>query len=189
MLYRNLDFVNKLFMLAAHWQSLESLFITTQNYYFDEWANVPEEWNLKMPEDPGHMTGIVTKFGGDYGLKTYQLQNHDRGYGPNTVIWDMGECKQRPPYRCAECAYDITDPLGQYLKYGAWNRECAFCHYQGSKEKMDQSLQNTTKYEDMLNSGKFRCSWDAGYDYLTDEIHPAFERRRKRAEKKRGRPA
>jgi hypothetical protein len=168
MFYRNSPVINDLFRKSR--RPLMEVFGVERCRSFDEYGGI--FYGLPRGYDPGwndyrsSMGGIVEFFHKELGL---------RWYGGLPMVWD-GFCRG---YLfggvCRECQL-IQQPGGDQKlvpctlrknsRHCREDSEISICHYQYSKETVEESLGNKTQMEEFIRSGQFRLNFFDGFNML-----------------------
>ena len=163
-LFRNTPTINTLYRRAQ--RPLEEIFaVGYPNRCFDEWG-CGHKQNYEST-----MAGIVESSIAELGL---------RWFGFGVYYWD-GYCtsqkngvKRRDFLPCGECIYRRLPDGGQqllitYLGPQQLQSEVAFCHYQWSKETMEESL-DTQLVDAMIDRGAYRMNFLKGFALLNATV-------------------
>ena len=151
-LYRNTPVVNELFRLAK--RPLMEIFGTSQVRVFDEWGG--SYHSVKQDEKyASTMSGIIEHHRKRLGI---------RWFGGLPSVWD-GFCRQKSPGICSQCTLRrrrqqqvlIQDCFGQKPCHA----KVAFCHFQYSKETMEESL--AQRMETLIDQGQYRVNFLDGF--------------------------
>ena len=105
------------------------------------------------------------------GLRTRELEQQ-------WMVSDQAECQETAVIqeRCAECVYRRHPGSGEtILTSSRTGLEVGFCSYSESASKLEESLWDTYKFEDLLRSGVFRVTYQNGFDYISHEPYPSSD--------------
>ena len=160
MLYRNAPVVNELFHLAR--RPLQEIFGSKRFRVFDEKGGISYK-TLGFNDFQSSMSGIVEQNYRRLGLRWY-------GSIPNG--WD-GYCKgYEAGGFCRECILTRLGEERQTLRQNCFGHthncepEVAFCHYQYSKQTMEESLADESRMQHFIQQGEYRVNFLDGFDYV-----------------------
>ena len=161
MMYRNLPVLNELFKKAGHPDG----FVEPTIYMFDEWA-------LRAKAKGWSMTHMLRNHAEELGIRPWNTDS--------IMLLDKHECPGSPKrypdkedlhnttfpkQDCAGCAFR---PHSEKVLVRTYDQQEVFlCHYQNSKRLYyDDSLNNTEKFQGLLERGEFHVNFTHGFDFL-----------------------
>jgi hypothetical protein len=160
-LYRNTPVINELFRLAK--RPLEEIFATNALRIFDEWGGGDGlSYDAKGPTYESSISGIIEHHGERLGVRW-------NGFFP--FVWDGGCLAESDKENCEECLLIREEPNKQRLVRSCADtsrcpEQVALCHFQHSKQKLDESLTDDSLMAQLLQEGQFKVNFVEGFKQL-----------------------
>ena len=153
-MYRNNPINNELFKLSG--LPLSTILGNPDSLCFDEWGECG-----KMDRHlNASMSGIIFQYREDLGIRW-------RGSAlPMALDYEcLKNDKWAGKVDCSPCEFSRGTLMAAKTFHRAEEEEVAFCHFQFAKRRMEATL-NDTIVNAFVESGKFRVSYDKGFDIL-----------------------